>query len=82
MLILLPRRDATGTVDGDKARKDTIPDRLGYFLHGVLVRGVGHDDPLIAMSTVDMLEDRGHIAIEANSGKRALEIIDAGKHIT
>jgi hypothetical protein len=27
MLILLPRRNATGTVDGDKARKDTIPDR-------------------------------------------------------
>jgi PAS domain S-box-containing protein len=39
------------------------------------------DDPLIAMSTVDMLEDLGHIAIEANSGKRALEIIDAGQDI-
>jgi len=38
MLILLPRRDATGTVDGDKARKDTISRPLGYFLHGVLVR--------------------------------------------
>jgi PAS domain S-box-containing protein len=39
------------------------------------------DDPLIAMSTVDMLEDLGHIAIEANSGKRALEIIDSGQEI-
>jgi CheY-like chemotaxis protein len=39
------------------------------------------DDPLIAMSTVDMLEDLGHIAIEANSGRRALEIIDAGQDI-
>jgi PAS domain S-box-containing protein len=39
------------------------------------------DDPLIAMSTVVMLEDLGHIAIEANSGKRALEIIDAGQEI-
>jgi nitrogen-specific signal transduction histidine kinase len=39
------------------------------------------DDQLIAMSTVDMLEDLGHIAIEANSGKRALEIIDAGQQI-
>jgi CheY-like chemotaxis protein len=39
------------------------------------------DDPLIAMSTVDMLEDLGHRVIEANSGKRALEIIDAGQMI-
>jgi signal transduction histidine kinase/FixJ family two-component response regulator len=39
------------------------------------------DDPLIAMSTVDMLEDLGHTAIEANSGERALEIIDAGRDI-
>jgi PAS domain S-box-containing protein len=39
------------------------------------------DDPLIAMSTVDMLEDLGHIVIEANSGKRALEIIDGGQDI-
>jgi PAS domain S-box-containing protein len=39
------------------------------------------DDPLVAMSTVDMLEDLGHIVIEANSGKRALEIIDGGQAI-
>ena len=39
------------------------------------------DDPLIAMSTVDMLEDLGHFVIEANSGKRALEIIDGGQDI-
>jgi PAS domain S-box-containing protein len=39
------------------------------------------DDPLIAMSTVDMLEDLGHVVIEANSGKRALEIIDGGQDI-
>ena len=39
------------------------------------------DDPLIAMSTVDMLEDLGHRVIEANSGKRALEIIEAGQTI-
>ena len=39
------------------------------------------DDPLIAMSTVDMLEDLGHIVIEADSGRRALEIIDAGQDI-
>jgi signal transduction histidine kinase/DNA-binding response OmpR family regulator len=39
------------------------------------------DDPLISMSTADMLEDLGHFVIEANSGKRALEIIDTGQHI-
>jgi CheY-like chemotaxis protein len=39
------------------------------------------DDPLISMSTVDMLEDLGHTVIEANSGKRALEIIDGGQDI-
>ena len=39
---------------------------------------VVEDDPLIAMSTVDMLEDLGHTVVEANSGKRALEILNAG----
>jgi CheY-like chemotaxis protein len=33
------------------------------------------DDPLISMSTVDMLEDLGHRVLEANSGERALEIL-------
>ena len=33
------------------------------------------DDALIAMSTVDMLEDLGFRVIEANSGTRALEVI-------
>lgn len=35
------------------------------------------DDPLVAMSTVDMLEDLGHTVIRAHSGKRALEILEA-----
>ena len=39
------------------------------------------DDPLVAMSTVDMLEDLGHTVIEANSGKEALEVLEAGQHI-
>jgi PAS domain S-box-containing protein len=39
------------------------------------------DDPLIAMSTVDMLEDLGHTVIEANSAKRALEILEAGQTV-
>jgi PAS domain S-box-containing protein len=33
------------------------------------------DDVLIAMSTVDMLEDLGHTVLEANSGAKALEIL-------
>jgi signal transduction histidine kinase/DNA-binding response OmpR family regulator len=39
------------------------------------------DDALIAMSTVDMLEDLGHDAIEVNSGSRALEILKNGGSI-
>jgi signal transduction histidine kinase/CheY-like chemotaxis protein len=33
------------------------------------------DDPLIAMSTTEMLEDLGHRVIGANSGQRALDIL-------
>ena len=39
------------------------------------------DDPLIAMSTAGMLEDLGHVVIEANSGQRALDIIEARRDI-
>ena len=39
------------------------------------------DDVLIAMSTVDMLEDLGHEVIEAHSGARALEILRNGQAI-
>jgi PAS domain S-box-containing protein len=33
------------------------------------------DDVLIAMNTVDLVEDLGHSALEANSGKAALDIL-------
>lgn len=33
------------------------------------------DDPLVAMSTVDMLEDLGHEVVECNSGEEALNIL-------
>ncbi|MDB5614699.1 MAG: hybrid sensor histidine kinase/response regulator, partial [Devosia sp.] len=39
------------------------------------------DDALINMNTVDMIEDLGHTAIEAYSGKQALEILASGKQI-
>ena len=39
------------------------------------------DDPLIATSTIDMLEDLGHTVIGANSGAQAIEIIDTGQNL-
>ncbi len=39
------------------------------------------DDALINMSTVDMIEDLGHTALEAYSGKQALEILSSGRQI-
>jgi PAS domain S-box-containing protein len=39
------------------------------------------DDPLIAMSTTEMLEDLGHRVIGANSGSHALDILKSGQKI-
>lgn len=39
------------------------------------------DDPLIAMTTVDMLEDLGHRACEASSGEAALDMLAADPSI-
>ena len=39
------------------------------------------DDPLIAMSTMEMLEDLGHQVIGANSGLHALDIIKSDQPI-
>ncbi len=39
------------------------------------------DDALIAMSSVDMLEDLGHEVLEANSGKQALELLQSEAEI-
>ena len=36
------------------------------------------DDPLVAASTAAMLEDLGHVAIEALSGQRALDMLNIG----
>lgn len=36
------------------------------------------DDALISMNTVDLVEDLGHVALEANSGRKALEILAPG----
>ena len=37
------------------------------------------DDPLIAMSTMEMLEDLGHRVIAANSGRHALDILNSAQ---
>jgi CheY-like chemotaxis protein len=39
------------------------------------------DDALISMTTVDMLEDLGHRVLEANSGSRALDIVNQADRI-
>jgi PAS domain S-box-containing protein len=39
------------------------------------------DDPLIAMSMVDMLEDLGHSVIEAGSPQQALSILESDAHL-
>ena len=39
------------------------------------------DDALIAMSSVDMLEDLGHEVLEANSGKQALDVLRSNDEI-
>jgi CheY-like chemotaxis protein len=37
------------------------------------------DDPLVLASTAGMLEDLGHITVEAESGQEALDILRAGR---
>jgi len=39
------------------------------------------DDVLIAMSSVDMLEDLGHEVLEANSGNQALDLLAKGAEV-
>ena len=39
------------------------------------------DDPLIAMSTTDMLEDLGHTVIQRNSGAGALDVLRGGEGV-
>jgi CheY-like chemotaxis protein len=39
------------------------------------------DDALISMSTVDMIEDLGYKALEAGSGKHALEVLETAGQV-
>ena len=60
------------------ARAAVAPEAIAGHLATILVVD---DDPLVAMSTVGMLEDLGHRVIEANSAQRALEILEAGQDV-
>jgi CheY-like chemotaxis protein len=42
---------------------------------------VVEDDPLIAMSAIDMVKDLGHDTLEAPSGERALAVLESGERI-
>lgn len=72
-ILWLPQAAAPVSPQGDM-NTEAFSDCLATIL-------VVDDDPLIAMSTVDMLEDLGHRVIEAHSGCRALEIIDGGQKL-
>ncbi len=62
------------TAIAPEAKQPVVPERNGEAVEKITILVVD-DDALIAMSTVDMLEDLGHDVIEANSGDRALEIL-------
>jgi signal transduction histidine kinase/ActR/RegA family two-component response regulator len=62
----------TGEALAPHAAKKTVTDAHVVPKMKVLVVD---DDPLVAMSTVDMLEDLGHEVVECNSAEQALEVL-------
>lgn len=73
----LPIADGSAIPSGPSERADADNGRTGKAATILVV----DDDSLIALSTVDMLEDLGHTVIEANSAKQALDIMDTGRPI-
>jgi signal transduction histidine kinase/CheY-like chemotaxis protein len=61
-------------------QKDAEPMVVHEHLDKITILVVD-DDELIAMSTVDMLEDFGHDVIEVNSGAKALEVLRGDRAI-
>ena len=72
--LLLPATDA----EPASAAPDLVPEETGGPSSSYSILVVD-DDVLIAMSTVDMLEDLGHTVREANSGLEALKLIEDGE---
>ncbi len=68
--LLLPATDAPVAADNpepEPAPQDPAPSHFNIL--------VVDDDPLISMSTVDMLEDLGHTVVDRNSAAEALEVL-------
>lgn len=76
-LMLLPAANAE--VEETEAPPPALPIAAASAMPSRIL--VVDDDVLIAMSTVEMVEDLGHKVIEANSGTDALEIIKSGVEI-
>jgi len=55
----------------------TAPMQPGFSCSVLLV----DDDPLIAAATAEMLEDLGHVVVEAASGRRALDLLSKGTKV-
>lgn len=65
---------AESPASGHKKSNDTpVPPSQPPCVRATIL--VVDDDPLISMSTADMIEDLGHYAIEANSGDEAIAIL-------
>jgi signal transduction histidine kinase/CheY-like chemotaxis protein len=64
-----------------KAPDIASPAHLGRNINRSAVILFVDDDPLIAMSTTEMLEDLGHRVIGANSGRHALDILNSEQPI-
>jgi signal transduction histidine kinase/DNA-binding response OmpR family regulator len=64
-----------------KATEIAGPAQLGRNVNRCAVILFVDDDPLIAMSTTEMLEDLGHRVIGANSGHHALDILNSEQPI-
>ena len=63
------------------APETEIPVDTAQKVHRAAVILFVDDDPLIAMSTTEMLEDLGHRVIGANSGLHALDILKSEQQI-
>ncbi len=63
------------------APETEIPADTARKVHRAAVILFVDDDPLIAMSTTEMLEDLGHRVIGANSGLHALDILKSEQQI-
>ena len=69
-------------VAGEQAHaRAVVPQEARYVASRQCHVLVVDDDPLISASTAAMLEDAGHVVIEASSGVRALDVMRMGARI-